>query len=146
MKFEDSTYFNLLNHKLIELPFGRYFLLDEFIIAEINQEIHLDWKKIEMIISKLINHYGEEINIAYISNRVNSYSFEPNSWIKFEKEYGFVFATAIVYYDQMNAYNATLEKHLVQNSLKRCRSLDEAIHWVLNLKEIKDNPFKKKCS
>ena len=141
MKFEDSDYYKVLDHKIIELPFGRYYLLDNFMISEINQEVHLTWENIETIISVLLEFYGEDINIAYISNRVHSYSFDPNSWIKFEKDYGFVFATAIVYYDQMSAYNATLEKHLVQNSLKRCRSLNEAINWILNLKEVKENPF-----
>ena len=136
MKFENSKYFNTLTHKLIELPFGKFYLCEEFMISEIDPEIHFDWEMIETLIPFLIEHYGEDINIAYISNRVHSYSFDPNSWIKFERDYDFVFTGAVVYYDELNEINAALEKKIMKNSLKPYRNLDEAINWVLNLIKI----------
>ena len=137
MKFENSTYFKTLNHKLVDLPFGKFYLSDKFIISEIKPETHFGWEEVEQVIPVLVAHYGENIRVAYISNRVNSYSYNPYSWIKFEKDYGFIIASAIVNYDNLNVLNTTLEKHLSQNSIKRCFSLDEAINWVLNLKEFK---------
>lgn len=138
MKFEDSNFAKSLSYKLLELPFGNFYLLNRFMITEIHSEKHFGWDEVEILIPSIVNHYGEDVNIAYISNRVNSYSFDPNSWIKFEEQYGFIFAGAVVYYNQINELNATLEKSLMQNSLKRCRSLDEAINWVLNLREVKN--------
>jgi len=135
MKFEDSIYYSSLKHRLIELPFGKFYLFDHFIISEINSEVHFDWKKIEKLIYLLVEHYGENIKIAYISNRVNLYSFDPYLWIKFEKDYGFIVASAMVCYDERNKMNASLEKHISNNSIKRCWNLNKAIEWVQNLKE-----------
>ena len=137
MTFENSNYFNILEHKLIELDFGKFYLFEKFMIAEINAGIHFDWKNIETLISFLVEHYGENINIGYISNRVHSYSFDPNSWIKFEKDFAFVSAGAVVIYDSISKLNANIEKQLMNKSLKQFLSLDEAINWIINLDEIK---------
>jgi len=34
--------------------------------------------------------------------------------------------------------NATLEKQFTSNSLKRCSSLEEALHWMQNIREFKN--------
>jgi len=135
MKFKDSSFFNSLTFKPIHLPFGTFYLFEDFLISEINAEIHFDWQMVEILISNLVEHYGKDINIAYISNRINSYSFDPSSWTKFEKDYNFVVASAIVSYTNRNVINATIEKHISQNSIKRCSNLNQAIGWVTNLKE-----------
>ena len=55
----------------------------------------------------------------------------------FNKEFGFIVASAIVVYDDISYMNATIEKQFTGKSLKRCSSLEEAIHWVQNLDEFK---------
>jgi hypothetical protein len=135
MTFEDSKYFKQLKHTKIELTFGTFYLFDTFMISELNEGIHFSWKKVEQLAEALVTHYGTEIKIGYISNRVNSYSFEPQRWIDFNKTYGFIVATAIVTYSGFNYMNATIEKRLSGHSLKRCKSLDIAINWMLNLRE-----------
>lgn len=137
MTFENSIFAKQLNFKKISLSFGNFYLLDNFTIAEINEGIHLDWNKIEELINHLVLYYGEDIRIGYLTNRVNSYSIEPQSWIKFEKEYGFIVASAIVVYNDFAFINATLEKQFAKSSIKRCNSLDQAISWMQNLKEFK---------
>lgn len=137
MFFEKSNYFNLLKHQKITLYFGDFYLLENFIIAEFNEGIHFDWDKIQELATELIRHYGYELKIGFISNRVNSYSTDPRLWTKFNQEFGFIVASAIVVYDDISYMNATLEKQFSENSLKRCSSLEEALHWMQNLKEFK---------
>jgi hypothetical protein len=137
MFFEKSNYFKLLKHRKITLSFGDFYLLDNFIIAEFNEGIHFNWTKIQELAAELIRHYGYELKIGFIANRVNSYSTDPHLWTNFNQEFGFFVATAIVVYDDISYMNATLEKQFTENSLKRCSSLEEGIHWMQNLDEFK---------
>jgi hypothetical protein len=135
MKFENSKYFNQLPYSKIEFSFGSYFFLDNYIISELNEGIHFDWQKIEEVISAIAEFYGDHFKIGYISNRINSYSVNPQLWVNFYEEYNFIVASAVVAYNDFNYMNASLEKHFSKNSVKRCHSLDEAINWMSNLKE-----------
>lgn len=137
MKFENSIYFNQLSNKKLVFSFGRLFLFDNFIISELNEGIHFDWEKIQEVSAELISHYGYNISIAYISNRINPYSIDPHLWTNFNREFGFIIASAVVVYDDISYMNATLEKQFTGKSLKRCSSLEEAIHWIQNLDEFK---------
>ncbi|RYH74154.1 hypothetical protein EVU94_09205 [Flavobacteriaceae bacterium 144Ye] len=135
MTFENSKYFNLLKHSKIEFSFGNFYLFDKFIISEINEGVHFDWDKIQQVIAALIDYYGSNLKIGYISNRVNPYSIEPQLWIRFQRDYGFIVASAMVSYTELNYINASIEKRFSEMSIKRCGSLDEAINWIKNLKE-----------
>ncbi|WP_262733971.1 hypothetical protein [Gaetbulibacter sp. NE] len=135
MTFENSKYFNLLKHSKVEFSFGNFYLFDKFIISEINEGVHFDWDKIQQVIAALIDYYGSNLKIGYISNRVNPYSIEPQLWIRFQRDYGFIVASAMVSYTELNYINASIEKRFSEMSIKRCGSLDEAIIWIKNLKE-----------
>ena len=139
MHFEESKYFNLLKPTKVEFSFGNYYFMDQFIISELNEGIHFDWEKIQEVIGMLIDHYGEQPRIGYLSNRINSYSIEPHLWIGFHRDYDFIVASAVVSYTDFNYLNATMEKHFTKTSLKRCVSLNEAIDFMLELKEFNQN-------
>ena len=136
MNFETSKYFKQLKHSKIEFSFGTYFFFDNFVISELNEGIHFDWQKIEEVIFTIVEYYGDDFKIGYISNRVNSYSINPQLWVDFYNEYDFIVAGAVVAYNDFNYMNATLEKHFSKNSIKRCNSLNEAVDWVIKLKEL----------
>jgi hypothetical protein len=137
MRFEDSAIStqHIFTKKILD--FGEFFLLDNFIIAEMNEGIHLSWNKISEIIDMVLDHYGEDCRIGYISNKINSYSFEPNHWSNFFENYDFVVASVSVYYSELGFNNATLEKIFSKKSLKRSDSIEEAISWILDLDEFK---------
>lgn len=137
MRFEDSKLSHTLKYKKITLPYGDFYFFDKFVISEINEGVHLDWDKILALIGVMIDFYGKDLKIAYISNRINAYSIEPQLWMKFEKEYNFIIASAIVVYNDLNYINASIEKQFSSSSIKRCGSLEIALHWVNNLKEFK---------
>lgn len=136
MTFENSKYFNVLKHSKVEFSFGKFYLFDKFIISELNEGIHFDWDKIQQVIAVLIDYYGSNLKIGYISNRVNPYSIEPQLWIRFQRDYGFIVASAMISYTELNYINTSIEKRFSEMSIKRCGSLDEAINWTKNLKEL----------
>ena len=135
MKFQDSEYFNNLKHTKVEMPFGVFYFCEKYFLSELNEGVHFDWDMIELVMSKLIEFYGEDAKLVYIPNRINSYSINPHYWDKVDKKYNIIIASAIVSYNNMTFMNATLEKRFFKKSIKRCESLNEAIEWTMNLKE-----------
>lgn len=136
MKFEESNYFNTLKIHKLNMPFGDIYLCEKFFVAEIHEGIHFDWDMIKKVMDKLVEFYGQGIKLGYISNRINSYSVDPQTWIKVDEEYNVIIASAIVTYSNIAFMNATIEKRFYKKSIKRCLSLDEAVDWILNIKEL----------
>ncbi|MBA6152587.1 hypothetical protein [Gelidibacter maritimus] len=139
MRFEESKYFDLLPHTKIEFSFGNYYFCKNFVISELQEGVHFDWEKILEVIGAMLDYYGEGIEIAYISNRVNPYSIEPQLWYRFHEEFDFIIATATVAYNDFGYINASIEKQFANISLKRCDNLSEALSWVKHLKEFSQN-------
>jgi hypothetical protein len=135
MKFEKSLYFEKLSPTRLELDFGTYYLCRNFFVGELNESVHFDWDKAEQVIYELYKFYGEDAKLAYIANRINDYSVDPQNWIKVETQHEFLIASAIVAYNNSTYINASIEKNFTKSSIKRCLSLTEAIEWVEGLKE-----------
>ena len=135
MRVEDSVFANTYQKK-VEMPFGNFYFFEKFVISEIHEGEHFDWEKVQQIMKITFHYYKENFKIAYISNRVNSYSMEPQTWIKFKKnDLDFIVAAAIIIYDEISLEIATLEKSFTTNSIKRCFSIEEAVNWVHGLRE-----------
>lgn len=135
MLFEVSE-FSKLKHYKIEMPFGTFYLLENYFISEINEGVHFDWEMIKEIMTEVVEFYGENAKIGYISNRVNSYSMNPQTWVKVQKKYNVIMGGAIVSYNNLSFMNASIEKQFSKISIKRCLSLDEAINWIKSLEEL----------
>ena len=137
MTFESSNYSKLLNYKKFEFDFGNLYTTKHFIISELNEGIHVDFKMVNELVTKFSEDISNDIKIGYIANRMNSYSFEPQLWLDFNNEYDFVVASAVVTYSDFGYLNSSLENHFFKKSLKRCDNLDEAIKWMIELDEFK---------
>lgn len=135
MKFEKTPYFKTLNPYKLELSFGTYYFCKNFVVGELFEGVHFDWDMAKVLIKEIYSYYGEDAKFAYIANRINAYSIDPQNWLRIEKEYNILIASAIVVYNNANYINASLEKQFTNKSIKRCLSLSEAIRWVENLKE-----------
>lgn len=85
--------------------------------------------------TEVVEFYGTNIKVGYISNRVNSYCMNPQTWDIVQKKYNLIFAGAIVSYNSITFMNASIEKQFSKISIKRCLSLEEAIQWIKSLKE-----------
>lgn len=136
MLFEESELSKLTHYK-VEMPFGNFYLFEKFFISEIHEGVHFDWEMIQTAMVEVVEFYGKNARVGYISNRVYSYSMNPHSWMKVQKNYDLIFAGAIVVYNNFTFMNASIEKKFSDISIKRCLSLDEAVDWILNLKELK---------
>lgn len=135
MKFKDTACYETYNPMDLKLSFGDYYFCNNFIIGEIFEGVHIDWDKAEKLISEVIKHYGKDAKIAYIANRINPYSIDPQNWLRIEKNYNFLIASAIVVYNDANYINVSLEKQFTSKSIKRCLSLNQAIAWIEKLEE-----------
>ncbi|WP_298346053.1 hypothetical protein [uncultured Algibacter sp.] len=135
MRFVNYSYSETANYTKLEMPFGTYYLCDKFFIGELNEGVHFDWKKTEQVVKKIIEHYGKGTKIGFISNRINHYSIDPSNWTKIAENYNLIIASAIVMYNNSTYMNASIEKQFAKISIKRCMSLQEAIVWMLSLKE-----------
>ena len=133
MKIEDSKHIKR-DHKKVEMPFGNFYFFNEFLLSELNQGIHFSWDKVQKVAKLASEYYGSENQVVYISNRVNSYSIEPQSWLKFDKEYKFFKASAIIAYDIKGGLSVVLEKLFSQKKIKKFNDLDSAIDWALKFK------------
>jgi len=137
MTFENSKYSKLLDYKKVEFPFGNVFITKQFVISELNEGIHVDFEMVSKLITQFSEDISNDIRIGYIANRMNSYSFEPQLWLDFNNDYDFLVASAVVTYSDFGYLNSSLEKHFFKKSLKRCNDLDEAIEWMLEIDELK---------
>lgn len=138
MQFKNSKHFSSLKHNKIETPFGVFYFCDKYIISEVYEDLHVEWEYIEILINEVFKFYGESPILGYISNRVNDYSIDPQNWVKILDKYdNFLVASAVITYNRSSYKIATLEKHFSQNRLRRFTSLDEAINWMENVKELK---------
>lgn len=138
MKFEDSPISKDYSFTKKTFDFGIVYFLDKIVLAEMNYGIHLSWSKIQVMIDEIISFYGLNCKIGYISNKTNSYSYEPSLWNVFYKNYDFIVASASIYYSELNYINATMEKHFSKKSIKRSKNLEEAFEWIYGIKELKD--------
>lgn len=135
MFFENSKYYKSFQSYKLVMPFGNYYLMEKFIVGEIHEGMHVDWEKTQKLINEVIEFYGKDAQLAFISNRVNHYSVDPQNWVNLEQNYNFIVASAIVIYNTSTYMNASIEKKFAQKNIKRASNLDEAIEWVLNLRE-----------
>lgn len=110
-------------------------MTEHFLLSELNEGIHVDHHIASELISRFSEFISKGIKTGYIANRYNSYSFNPQLWVDFNKDYDAFIASAIVTYSDFSYLNASLEKQFFSKSLKRCDSLDQAIEWMMNLKE-----------
>jgi len=135
MNFKNYSYGKTVDYTKLEMPFGTYYLGEKFFIGELYEGVHFDWEKTEFVLQKLVDFYGNDSEIGFISNRINHYSVDPYNWTKMEEKYKLIIASAIVVYNNSNFMNASIEKKFTSKSIKRCLSLHEAIKWMENLRE-----------
>jgi len=131
LKLEDSNFLKL-EHEEVILPFCKFYFFEKFIVSEIHEGVHFDWKRVKIISDLMLTHYSKQKKIIYLSNRVNSYSIEPQSWLKFDKKYSLVSATGIITYDKKGSISIVLERLFSKEKIKTFRGLKDAIAWALN--------------
>ncbi|MAM28946.1 MAG: hypothetical protein CMC13_07965 [Flavobacteriaceae bacterium] len=130
MTIENSPFKDSYLTKFTE-SFGNFYVFEHFVVGEIAEGVHLDWAKAKIFIEKVYAYFGtREVKINYISNRVHSYSVNPQDWLKFYQERNTVARVAVVAYDQKGFLSIKLEKMFSQSTYKKFDSLHDAMAWV----------------
>lgn len=125
---ESELNFELENVFILE--FGTFYFFENFIISEINKEVLFNWELAETVINLAYEHYGENPNIAYVSNRIHNYSLVPQDWLKFFSARHVLKGMAVVTYTKESAVNVVLEKLFFSSRLKKFTNLVEAANWA----------------
>lgn len=134
MRIEDSKYKDQYVKKITVVE-GIYYFFDRYIVTEMNEGIHFDWTVAKKLIDLAYIHYGKDIKVVYISNRINDYTIAPKDWLTFYYERHHLEAIAIVAYTKIGLMNVVLEKIFNQTRFKKFIALDDAINWALSLED-----------
>ncbi len=117
--------------KVLQFDFGQLTIDDHIIIGEVTQDRHVEMDVVSIVI-ETANKYFHGEPWAYISNRTNSYSLNPNVHQNTPKIGRNMVAFAVVANSEIKQKIATIEHFFVGNNycFHVCESLDEAVAWV----------------
>ena len=124
------------NRKLIKkhvLDIGTVYFYENFLITEINEGIVMNFENVKPLLLLGKQYYGTQTPFIYISNRINSYSFEPTSHFKTVPIFPNIKGYGVVIYDQLSKEIAILEKNFLNIPTNIFYSLEEAIQWAEEL-------------
>ncbi|MEW7280035.1 hypothetical protein ABW636_15685 [Aquimarina sp. 2201CG1-2-11] len=125
-----------INKKLIkkfEIDIGVVYFYKNYVITEINEGVVLNFEKAAKLLQLGIEYYGTKVPFIYISNRINSYSFEPTSHFKSTEMFPNLKGFGVVIYDQLNSDVAKIEQTFINKPTNIFYSLEEAIAWAEEL-------------
>ncbi|MEP2935431.1 MAG: hypothetical protein ABJM06_06925 [Gilvibacter sp.] len=131
MLVEASLLKNRIARK-IETAYGKFYFFENFIISEFNEGVIVTYEVSAPIINEAKKHYGKAAPIAYISNRVNSYSVNPTDWLRFYKENNFIVSMAVIAHNHLALSNVMLERCFVRCKMKKFSTLLMAASWSQN--------------
>lgn len=114
-----------------EFEFGTFYFFDNLVISEINKGVFFQWKMAEKVMKVAKAFYGEHTPIAYISNRIHSYTVAPADWIKFYNNRHDLAYYCAVGSTKGNLPSTLLEKMFFTSSLQNFDALEDAIAWSL---------------
>lgn len=129
MKVTDSNLENEIEDIYI-LEYGTFYFCSQYVISEINEGVNFDWELAQEVIELVYAHYGTEVEISYISNRIHSYSLVPQDWLKFFSARHSMRCFGIVTYTKAGLMNVMLEKLFFQGKIKKFETLIDATDWV----------------
>jgi len=109
------------------------FIFDDFLINQIKEGVFVEERHNEKLY-EIIQKYFLGKNIAYISNRVKSYSVDPLVYHKTEKIPNLV-AIAVIPENALMRDNAEFEKKFYGKSYGIFENLTDAIAWVNTILE-----------
>ncbi|NND62435.1 MAG: hypothetical protein HKN48_04510 [Flavobacteriaceae bacterium] len=134
LPLEQSKYANSYREK-IDFSFGNFYIFDDYVVGEVAEGIHFNWDKAKLIIEAVYNYFNDrEIKVSYVSNRIHSYSVQPNDWIQFFKERHNIKAVAVVSHNEKGLMSVVLEKIFSKAPIRKFRELDKAVDWILTNK------------
>lgn len=132
---KDTPYINSVK-EIRTYEFGTFFFFDHLVVSEINEGVVFNWEMAKKVINAAFDILGNQFPIAYISNRIHSYSLVPTDWLKFYKEYkNHLTSYSIVVYRYSTITNIFLEKMFSDIKIQKFNTIDNAINWSISEKQ-----------
>lgn len=129
-RVKDIPFFKNIR-EIREYQFGKFYFFDGLVISEINQGVTFGWNMAQKAIGAAKEIFGEDMPIAYISNRVNSYHVVPTDWSKFYKNRHQLVFYSVVGSTRGSFASLVMERMFFKNSIKQFSDLEKAIEWSL---------------
>ncbi|AXT53332.1 hypothetical protein D1818_21805 [Aquimarina sp. BL5] len=112
------------------LDIGSFFFYKNFMVSEMNEGASLNYDKATKLFLLTKEYYGTNIPFVYITNRKNSYSFEPTTHFKSAKLFPNLKGYGVVTYNSINNKIATLEQSFLNVPTRIFENLDDAKLWA----------------
>lgn len=116
-----------------DLNIGSFYYYENYMVAEIVEGIAFAFENATEMLKLTKTYYGNSTPFVYITNRKNSYSFNPTAHFKTAKMFPNLKGYAVVSYDAINRDIAEMERSFLNAPMRIFDSLDEAIDWVEKL-------------
>ncbi|UWX55055.1 hypothetical protein NYZ99_20620 [Maribacter litopenaei] len=128
---KDIPYFKKIR-EVREFEFGVFYYFDGLVISEMKEGVVFDWSMAKKAVDAAKEIFGEETPIAYISNRIHSYTVVPTEWLKFYKNRHQLSYYSVVGSTQGSFASIVLEKMFFKESLRQFTDLETAVAWSLD--------------
>lgn len=113
----------------LELDIGLFFFYPNMVVSQMNEGVSVNFDNVLPVFLKGLQYYTPETPLVYISNRINSYSFDPTIHLEAREVFSNLKGYGVVVYDDMNLRIAQLEQEFISCPLQIFHSLEEARNW-----------------
>lgn len=117
----------------LDLDIGTFRFYPNLVISEIREGAIVDFDKMLPVFVRGQEFYTSDTPFVYISDRKNSYSFDPTLHLETRKMFENLGGYGVVVYDEVNRRIAILEQNFMKCPVKIFSSLDDAKKWARNL-------------
>lgn len=102
-------------------------------VAEVKEGIVFALENAREMLQLAKEYFGNKTPFVYITNRINSYSFNPTVHFKTVAMFPNLMGYATVTYDTINHEIAQMEESFMNRPVKNFRMLEDAIAWAEEL-------------
>ncbi len=113
----------------LELDIGLFFFYPNMVVSQMNEGVTVNFDNVLPVLLKGLQYYSADTPLVYISNRINSYSFDPTIHLEAREVFSNLKGYGVVVYDDMNLRIAQLEQEFINYPIRIFHSLEEARNW-----------------
>ena len=112
------------------LDIGEISFYKKYLIVRINNGVSLDYESASPILELAYFYYSDQKPFVYITDRINSYSFNPTAHFTTTRNFPNVKGYAVVAHNSLKRNIAVMEQQFLNIPKKIFTSVDDAIAWA----------------
>lgn len=112
------------------LDIGEISFYKKYLIVRINNGVSLDYESASPILELAYFYYSDQKPFVYITDRINSYSFNPTAHFTTTRNFPNVKGYAVVAHNSLKRNIAVMEQQFLDIPKKIFTSVDDAIEWA----------------